>query len=135
MIVFDNRSQGLSTDTDVPAPVTIQSMAASTVDLIKALGLGKPDVWGTSLGGAVVLAMLTNHAGTVRRAVSLAGFPGGNTTQQVRLVRAHPWSPGFDYMQKGVIAHIWAKLMYSFLTGICKIKRLINHTWVIGLPV
>ena len=77
--VFDNRGQGLSVDAD-PAPLTIQSMAASTVELISALGLSKPDIWGTSMGGDITLAILTLHSGTVRRAVSLAGTPAGNAT-------------------------------------------------------
>lgn len=95
--VFDNRGQGISTDAD-PAPLTIDSMAASTVDLITALGLGKPDIWGTSMGGAITLTILAEHPGAVRRAVSVAGFPGGNATNapQVPLsqiyVHNHMWS-------------------------------------------
>ena len=87
--VFDNRGQGLSVDTD-PAPLTIQSMAASTVDLIKALGLSKPDIWGTAMGGAVTLAILTEHPGTVRRAVTVSALPGGNATYTPQVFSPSP---------------------------------------------
>lgn len=90
VMVYDHRGQGLSSDSD-PAPLTVQSMAASTVDLIKALGLGRPDVWGESLGGAIALTILTSQPGAVRRVVSQGGFPGGNTTQQV----CPGWGSGF----------------------------------------
>lgn len=80
MYIFDNRGQGNSTDNST-APLTIQSMADSTVDLIRALGLQSPDIWGYSMGGAIVLTMLTHYpVGTVRRAVVIAGPPGGNAT-------------------------------------------------------
>ena len=85
--LFDNRGQGLSTDVD-PSPLTIQSMAASTVDLIGALGLEAPDIWGTSMGGDITLTILARHPGAVRRAVSLAGSPGGNSTYTPKVERA-----------------------------------------------
>ena len=78
--VFDNRGQGLSIDSD-PSLLTIQSMAASTVDFIRALKLKtKPDIYGYSLGGFVTLTLLTQNGDAVRRAVSQAGSPGGNIT-------------------------------------------------------
>lgn len=88
--VFDNRGQGFSTDSD-PSPLTIDSMASSTVELIKALGLSQPDIWGTSMGADITLTIVAKHPGAVRRAVSLAGSPGGNSTYtpKVRAVSLH----------------------------------------------
>ena len=44
-----NRGVGLSTDKDWPGNVSIQNYAESTVDLISALKLDKPDVLGWSM--------------------------------------------------------------------------------------
>lgn len=102
--VFDNCGQGLSVDTD-PAPLTIHTMASSTVDLIKALGLSQPDIWGTSMGGAITLEILAEHGGAVRRAVSVAGLPGGNATYTPQ-VAAQPGATGIIYRFRGRVSQI-----------------------------
>ena len=70
----------MSVDRD-PAPLTIQSLAASTAGFIAALKLGtKPDIYGFSLGGFIVLTLLAQNGSCVRRAVSESGSPGGNSS-------------------------------------------------------
>lgn len=59
-------------------PLTIPLMAESTAGFIKALNLPqKPDLYGWSLGGAVVVAMAALHGGAFRHGVVVNGWAGG----------------------------------------------------------
>lgn len=52
-------------------------MANSTVGLIAALRLRKPDVWGWSLGGSVAYAMLASQPDAIGSAIIASASPGG----------------------------------------------------------
>ena len=119
--MFDNRGQGMSTDAD-PSPLTIDSMAASTVDLITALGVRQPDIWGTSMGGDVVLTIVAKHPGAVRRAVSLAGSPGGNSSAIPKVRGAAPCRSKTDVLlavERGIFS-IASDEVHTF-SEICQI--------------
>lgn len=74
VVIFDNA--GIGRTQPLLAPLTIDSMANQTSALIDALGLGKPDVLGWSMGGTIAQALAVLHPGQVRRLVLCATFPG-----------------------------------------------------------
>ena len=66
--IFDNRGIGLSTDTTTE-PYSIGLYAASTVDLIEALGLEQPDILGWSLGGLIAQSIAVENGDAVSHVV------------------------------------------------------------------
>jgi pimeloyl-ACP methyl ester carboxylesterase len=74
VVIFDNA--GVGRTQALPAPLTIDAMANQTSALIDALGLGRPDVLGWSMGGAIAQALAVLHPAQVRRLVLCATFPG-----------------------------------------------------------
>ena len=74
VVIFDNA--GIGSTHALPAPLTIDAMANQTSALIGALGLGRPDVLGWSMGGMIAQALAVLHPAQVRRLVLCATFPG-----------------------------------------------------------
>jgi len=74
VVIFDNAGSGATRA--LPAPLTIDAMAAQTSALIDALRLGRTDVLGWSMGGMIAQALAVTHPGQVRRLVLCATFPG-----------------------------------------------------------
>jgi pimeloyl-ACP methyl ester carboxylesterase len=74
VIMFDNA--GIGHTAQLPQPLTIDEMASQTSALIAALHLGRADVLGWSLGGAVAQALAVLHPAQVRRLVLCATYPG-----------------------------------------------------------
>jgi pimeloyl-ACP methyl ester carboxylesterase len=74
VVIFDNA--GVGQTQALPAPLTIDAMADQTSALISALGLGRPDVLGWSMGGMIAQALTVRHPAQVRRLVLCATFPG-----------------------------------------------------------
>jgi pimeloyl-ACP methyl ester carboxylesterase len=74
VVIFDNA--GIGETQSLPAPLTIDAMADQTSALISALGLGKPDVLGWSMGGMIAQALAVRHPSQVNRLVLSATFPG-----------------------------------------------------------
>ncbi|HUB39980.1 MAG TPA: alpha/beta hydrolase [Streptosporangiaceae bacterium] len=74
VVIFDNA--GVGRTQRLPTPLTIDAMANQTSALIDALGLGRPDVLGWSMGGTVAQALAVLHPAQVRRLVLCATFPG-----------------------------------------------------------
>ncbi|HEX4289879.1 MAG TPA: alpha/beta hydrolase [Trebonia sp.] len=77
VVIFDNA--GIGGTRALPSPLTIDAMANQTSALIRALGLGRPDVLGWSMGGMIAQALAVLHPGQVRRLVLCATFPGVGT--------------------------------------------------------
>lgn len=77
LIVFDNRGVGLSSDTAADN-TTIPQMADDAAGLIKALGLGKTDILGWSMGARIGQQLLIRHPDVVDKAVLAAANPGGS---------------------------------------------------------
>jgi pimeloyl-ACP methyl ester carboxylesterase len=77
VVMFDNA--GIGRTQQLPAPISIDAMADQTSELIAALGLGRPDVLGWSLGGAIAQALAVRHPSQVRDLVLSATFPGNKT--------------------------------------------------------
>lgn len=73
--IFDNRGIGFSTDT-ATGPLTMESMADSTVALIEALGLSRPDIVGWSMGGEIALTIATRQGHKVDKVVAISADPG-----------------------------------------------------------
>src|SRR6202044_2779128 len=67
---------GIGSTTALPSPLTIDAMANQTSALIAALGMGRPDVLGWSMGGMIAQALAVLHPAQVRRLVLCATFPG-----------------------------------------------------------
>ena len=78
VIVMDYPGLGLSGP--APSRITFPAMADWTADLIAALGLGRPDVLGWSMGGFVAQQLAIRHPGSVRRLVLAGTNPGGPET-------------------------------------------------------
>jgi pimeloyl-ACP methyl ester carboxylesterase len=74
VVIFDNAGTGATGA--LPAPLTIDAMAAQTSALIDALRLGRTDVLGWSMGGMIAQALAVTHPGQLRRLVLCAAFPG-----------------------------------------------------------
>jgi pimeloyl-ACP methyl ester carboxylesterase len=74
VVVFDNA--GIGRTAPLPAPLTIGAMAEQTSAFISALGLGKVDVLGWSMGGMVAQALAVTHPSQVGRLVLAATQPG-----------------------------------------------------------
>lgn len=77
VVIFDNA--GVGQTQALPAPLTIDAMADQTSALIGALGLGRPDVLGWSMGGMIAQALAVRHPAQVRRLVLCATWPGTGT--------------------------------------------------------
>ena len=77
VVIFDNA--GVGQTQALPAPLTIDAMADQTSALISALGLGRPDVLGWSMGGMIAQALAVRHPAQVHRLVLAATFPGTGT--------------------------------------------------------
>lgn len=81
VIIFDHMRVGASANDSSAssAPLTIPLMAKSSTDFIAALKLPrKPDLYGWSLGGAVVAAMAALHSAAFRHGVIVNGWAGGD---------------------------------------------------------
>ena len=74
LVLFDNRGYG---GTSANGPYPFAQLADDTAGLADALGLGRVDVLGWSLGGSIALDLCLRHPATVRRAVLVAASPGG----------------------------------------------------------
>jgi pimeloyl-ACP methyl ester carboxylesterase len=77
VVIFDNA--GIGATKALPSPLTIDAMANQTSALIGALGLGRTDVLGWSMGGMIAQALAVLHPNQVRRLVLCATFPGVGT--------------------------------------------------------
>jgi len=76
VIVFDNRGAGRS---DQPAgPYSIAQMANDTIDLLDAIGVGRADVFGVSMGGMIAQEIAVRHPERVDRLILGATSPGGD---------------------------------------------------------
>ena len=74
VITFDNRGVGASTGA---VPDTIEAMAEDAVTFIKALGLGKVDIFSFSLGGMIAQALALRHPELVRKLILTGTGPAG----------------------------------------------------------
>ncbi|MGH3247609.1 MAG: alpha/beta fold hydrolase [Trebonia sp.] len=77
VVIFDNA--GIGSTQALPGTLTIDAMADQTSALISALGLGRPDVLGWSMGGMIAQALAVRHPAQVRRLVLSATYPGVGT--------------------------------------------------------
>ena len=78
VVIFDNA--GLGGTQALPAPLGVDAMANQTSALITALGLGRPDVLGWSMGSMIAQALAVLHPDQVNRLVLCASYPGNGTT-------------------------------------------------------
>jgi pimeloyl-ACP methyl ester carboxylesterase len=78
VVMFDN--SGVGRTQELPQPFSIDAMADQTSALIAALGLGRPDVLGWSMGGMIAQALAVLHPAQVRRLVLCATYPGSGQT-------------------------------------------------------
>jgi len=74
VVIFDNA--GIGGTQALPAPLTVDAMANQTSALITALGLGRPDVLGWSMGSMIAQALAVLHPDQVNRLVLCASYPG-----------------------------------------------------------
>ena len=80
VVIFDNA--GLGGTQALPAPLSIDAMANQTSALITALGLGRPDVLGWSMGSMIAQALAVLHPDQVNRLVLAASYTGNGTTMR-----------------------------------------------------
>ncbi len=77
VVIFDNA--GIGETQALPSPLSIDAMANQTSALIGALGLGRPDVLGWSMGSMIAQALTALHPGQVDHLVLCASYPGDGT--------------------------------------------------------
>ena len=77
VIRMDNRDAGLSAKTDASLAYTLSDMAADTVAVLDAAGVGHAVVLGLSLGGMIAQQTAVEHPDRLRALVSLAGGESG----------------------------------------------------------
>ncbi len=77
--IFDNRGIGRSVDTS-PDQLTIDTMADSTVALIEALGIHKPDILSWSMGAETALTIGLRHSNKVGKLILVGSDAGGPNT-------------------------------------------------------
>lgn len=95
VVVFDNRDTGLSaklgpcrSDQDSPeTPYTLFDMAEDTAGLIGALGLGRVDLLGYSMGGRIAQIVASRHPGLVRSLACLMSSGGQAGVQAAPHIR------------------------------------------------
>lgn len=81
VVMLDNAGIG---ETDaLDGTLTIPKMADQTGALITALGLGKPDVVGWSMGGMIAQALAVRHADQVDSVVLAATKPGNGKAESI----------------------------------------------------
>src|ERR1700733_8063508 len=97
VVMFDN--SGVGRTQELPQPFSVDAMADQTSALITALGLGRPDVLGWSMGGMIAQALAVLHPGQVRRLVLCATFPGvGGVTPPQAAINDLTNGSGVDVM-------------------------------------
>ncbi len=74
VVTFDNA--GIGRTSALPLPLTASAMADQTSALITALGLGRTDVLGWSMGGMIAQALALRHPDQVSHLVLSATLPG-----------------------------------------------------------
>jgi pimeloyl-ACP methyl ester carboxylesterase len=74
VVIFDNA--GIGRTQSLLAPLTVDAMADQTAALIDALGLGRPDVLGWSMGTTVAQALAVLYPSEVGALVLCAPYPG-----------------------------------------------------------
>jgi pimeloyl-ACP methyl ester carboxylesterase len=79
--IFDNRGVGTTSD-PATRPLTIERMADDTSELIDAIGLDHPAVFGWSTGGEIGLALATRHPGQLGPLVISGATAGGPESTQ-----------------------------------------------------
>jgi pimeloyl-ACP methyl ester carboxylesterase len=97
-------------DSDGDAPLTVKEMADDMVDVLRALGLQKVDLFGFSLGGFVAQQIMLDQPGLVRRAVLTGTGPAGGTGIE------RVGSVSFPLILKGLFTFIDPKA-YLFFTS------------------
>jgi pimeloyl-ACP methyl ester carboxylesterase len=81
VVVFDNRGVATSDNPSARA-LTIQQMARDTLGLMTALGIGRADVLGWSMGGMIAQQVAIDAPSRVLRLVLCATSPGGSHAAQ-----------------------------------------------------
>lgn len=106
VVTFDNRDAGLSQTCDGAAGYTLSDMAADTVGLLDALGLGRAHVLGMSMGGMILQIMALEHPARLRSGIAVmsssraAHLPRAAPEVQAALVSSAP-----SGRREDVIAH------------------------------
>ena len=77
VILFDNAGIGASSG---QTPASIPAMATDTIALIKALGIGKADILGYSVGGKVAQEVVVQAPDLVRKLILVGTGPRGANT-------------------------------------------------------
>ena len=71
VIALDARGHGRTPD--IPGPITYELLADDAAGALAALGVGKADVLGYSMGGTVAIAMAVRHPERVNKLITLSG--------------------------------------------------------------
>lgn len=82
IVILDNAGIGKSDAAE--GKLSISTMADQTSALVDALGLGRTDVLGWSMGGMIAQALTARHPDQVRRLVLSATWPGNGEAREDR---------------------------------------------------
>jgi pimeloyl-ACP methyl ester carboxylesterase len=106
VILFDNRGAGESESP--PPPWTVPDMAADAVGVLDALGIGRADVLGVSMGGMIAQEMAIGWPERVDRLVVGVSFARPDPIRRAFLLfRRWARAQGADLVQEGVANLPW----------------------------
>jgi len=84
VITYDQRDTGSTRDlSDPPRDYGLADAGDDVAALIKALGLGRPHVFGTSLGGSIAQVFAARHPDCLDRLILSSTFLAGHTLQSL----------------------------------------------------
>lgn len=106
VVTFDNRDAGLSQKMDAAPAYTLSDMAADTVAMMEALGIGAAHVLGLSMGGMILQIMALDHPGRLLSAtVVMSSSRAAYLPEAAPGVRAALLSRAPGHGRADVIAH------------------------------
>lgn len=122
LILFDNRGVGLSTN-DSKDTLTISKMSDDTAKLIKALGYGKVNVLGWSMGSRIAIDLALNHPEAVNNLILCSPNPGGDH-KVMRKSSAYTILTSKDVSQKDALALIYPDTVKGNMASAAFVIRL-----------
>ena len=134
VVNFDNRDAGLSQTFDADTGYTLSDMAADTIGLMDALGLGQVHVLGMSMGGMILQIMALEHPARL-----LSGIAVMSSSRAAQLPKAAPevqaalLSSAPSGRREDVIAHelrtgrLWQSPHWPFDTQVRAARIVADH--------
>jgi 3-oxoadipate enol-lactonase len=125
VLAFDNRGAGRTDKPDIP--YTIEMMANDTIGLMDAVGIGRANVLGISLGGRIALALTLAHPERVEKlalvSTSARVLPRGWRFRVLGLLSSVPMLQGKHPQPRYAFVHQRdASTLFNCTSRLCEIQ-------------